>query len=106
MNHNDTTLRSAPQSGSDAIDRVAIDPFVTTTSSPAIGQPAPPIQRRGLHRWWIHLLMCVPMVAVVAYLIVTGAAGLGAIGYAVLCMVMMGAMMLLMNHGSHGDHKH
>ena len=37
---------------------------------------------------------------------VCGADTQGAIGYALLCMAMMGAMMLFMNQGSAGGHKH
>lgn len=44
----------------------------------------------------MHLLMCAPMLAVVGFLVATAAGG-GAIGYALLCMAMMGAMMLFMN---------
>lgn len=104
MNHDHTDHRIAPQAGPDLFDRFAADPFAPTTPAPPVGQPAPAVQPR--HRWWMHLLMCAPMLAVVAFLIATGAAGFGAIGYAVACMVMMGAMMLFMNQGPQGGHKH
>ncbi|MBK8463472.1 MAG: hypothetical protein IPL36_10665 [Nigerium sp.] len=39
------------------------------------------------------------MLAVVAFLVATGAAGGGVIGYALLCMAMMGAMMLFIEPG-------
>ena len=45
-------------------------------------------------------LMCLPMVLVVGYLLLIGAVGGGAILYALGCLIMMGAMMLFMNHGS------
>ena len=50
--------------------------------------------------------MCAPMLAVVAFLVATWAAGSGAIAHSVLCMAMMGAMMLLMIHGSRGGARH
>ncbi len=102
MNHDHTDHRIAPQAGPDPFDRFAADPFAPTTPASPVGQPARPVR----HRWWMHLLMCAPMLAVVAFLVATGAAGGGAIGYALACMAMMGAMMLFMNQGSAGGHKH
>jgi len=58
--------------------------------------------RHGGHHW-MHLLMCAPMLLVVGYLVLTGRAGGGSIFYAVGCMVMMGVMMAMMNHGSSTD---
>ncbi|SMO77664.1 hypothetical protein [Propioniciclava tarda] len=56
---------------------------------------------------WMHWLMCLPMVAIIAYLVLTGAVGGGAILYALGCMAMMGVMMLFMNHGSGtSGHRH
>ena len=75
-----------------------------TTPTPPVRQQAPMAQP-GRHRWWMHLLMCAPMLAVLALLVATGAADGGAIGYAMLCTAMMGAMMLFMNHGA-GGRKH
>ena len=54
------------------------------------------------HNHWMHLLMCAPLVLVVGYLVLAGKVGGGAILYAVGCLVMMGVMMAMMNHGS-GD---
>ena len=105
MNHDHTDHRAIPPAGSDPYDRFAADPFAPTTPAPPVGQPAPTAQPVR-HRWWMHLLMCAPMLAVVGFLVATGAAGGGAIGYAVLCMAMMGAMMLFMTQGSAGGHKH
>ncbi|EAP98722.1 hypothetical protein JNB_01100 [Janibacter sp. HTCC2649] len=42
------------------------------------------------------LLCCVPMLLIVFALVATGAAGTGAIAYALLCTAMMAAMMFLM----------
>lgn len=75
------------------------DPSSTTHQHGAAHQ-------HGKSHHWMHLLMCAPMLAVVGFLVATGAAGGGAIGYALLCMAMMGAMMLFMNQGSAGGHKH
>jgi hypothetical protein len=45
-------------------------------------------------------LMCLPMVLLVGVLIATGRLGLGALIYAVGCLLMMGLMMAWMNHGN------
>ncbi|MBO1030255.1 hypothetical protein IPV09_02765 [Tessaracoccus sp. SD287] len=58
------------------------------------------------HKWWVHLLMCAPMLAIVVYLMATGAAGGGVILYALGCMVMMAVMMLFMNHSGRAGHGH
>ncbi|NYE00016.1 hypothetical protein BJY21_001200 [Kineosphaera limosa] len=50
--------------------------------------------------------MCLPMLVLVGALMATGGLGLGGLLYALACLGMMGAMMLWMNHGSHGGHKH
>ncbi|WP_156911463.1 hypothetical protein [Arsenicicoccus bolidensis] len=42
------------------------------------------------------LLCCVPMLLIVFVLVATGAAGTGAIAYALLCTAMMAAMMFFM----------
>ena len=47
------------------------------------------------------MLMCVPMLLIAGLLVVTGAAGTGAVIVAVLCMAMMAAMMFMMP-GGHG----
>lgn len=70
----------------------------TTVPSPA-GQPA---QHRGHGHGWMMWLMCLPMVLIVGYLLITGAVGGGALIYALGCVIMMGVMMRLMNHGSGG----
>jgi len=98
------TNGTTPDISSDAFDRFAADPFGSATPTPA-AQPTPPAQLQR-HGWLRHLLMCAPMLAVVAFLVATGGAGAGAIGYALLCVVMMGAMMLFMNHSSSGSHHH
>jgi hypothetical protein len=65
-----------------------------------------PVQRRGTDRHggahaghgWM-MLMCVPMVAVVAVLIATGVASLGLIFGAIMCVAMMAMMMRMMSGG-------
>jgi hypothetical protein len=64
------------------------------------GMEAAPRRQGGRH--WVHLLMCLPMLLVVGFLVLTGRAGGGSLFYAVGCMAMMGLMMAMMNHGS-GD---
>jgi hypothetical protein len=66
-----------------------------------LGSDTTPESHRAHH--WMHLLMCAPMLLVVGYLVLTGRAGGGSIFYAVGCMVMMGVMMAMMNHGSSTD---
>lgn len=89
---------------SDPFDRFAADPYAMSTPAPAAASVPPAPSRR--HGWLRHVLMCAPMLVVVAVLVATGSAGAGAIGYALLCVVMMGTMMLFMNHGTHAGHKH
>ncbi len=47
------------------------------------------------HRWAM-VACCVPMLVIVAVLLATGTAGLGAIVFAVVCVGIMTAMMLAM----------
>ncbi len=95
-----------PTSEMDAFDRFAADPYAPTPAP--LGDEAPRSAEgsvhaghgaHGGHKWWMHLLMCGPMFAVVGYLIFTGAYSLNALIYPVLCMVMMMAMMGFMNRG-------
>lgn len=64
-----------------------------------------PVQRRGTDRGahaghgWMMMLMCVPMVAIVAVLIATGVASLGLIFGAIMCVAMMAMMMRMMSGG-------
>ena len=73
-------------------------PSPTTPPKPAGEQP----QHHGHGHGWLMWLMCLPMLLIVGYLLLTGAVGGGAIIYALGCLVMMGVMMRLMNHGT-GD---
>jgi hypothetical protein len=60
--------------------------------------------QEGGSRWGHHLMMlacCVPMLVVVGALVATGAAGTGAIVYALICTAMMAGMMFFMP-----GHKH
>lgn len=45
---------------------------------------------------WMMLACCVPMVLIAVTLVATGVAGSGALVSALLCVVMMGAMMFFM----------
>ena len=67
-----------------------------THSSPETSPSA-----HGAHRWMM-LICCVPMVAIVVMLLVTGAAGSGAVLWALGCVAMMAAMMFMMP----GGHNH
>lgn len=53
------------------------------------------------HRW-LMLACCIPMVLIVLGLLATGAAGAGAIVFAVICVGVMALMMFVMP----GGHKH
>ena len=105
MNHDHTDHRAIPPAGSDPYDRFAADPFAPTTPAPPVGQPAPTAQPVR-HRWWMHLLMCAPMLLVVAGYLWAGRASLAAGGVlaalvpAIGCMLMMWLMMRMMDHGS------
>jgi hypothetical protein len=51
---------------------------------------------RGRGHGLMMLVCCVPMLLIVFALVATGAAGPGAIAYALLCTAMMAAMMFFM----------
>ena len=53
------------------------------------------------HRWMM-LICCIPMVAIVVLLVVSGTAGSGALLWALGCVAMMTAMMFIMP----GGHNH
>lgn len=58
---------------------------------------APPSgQAHGRGHGLMMLLCCVPMLLIVFALVATGAAGAGAIAYALVCTAMMAAMMFFM----------
>ncbi len=73
-------------------------PGPASPPKPAGQQP----QHHGHGHGWLMWLMCLPMVLIVGYLLLTGAVGGGAIVYALGCLIMMGVMMRFMNHGSGG----
>ena len=50
------------------------------------------------HRW-LMLACCVPMLVIVAVLLISGTAGIGAVIFAVACVGIMTAMMLAMPRG-------
>ena len=68
-----------------------------TPATPHTGHGA-----HGAHRWMM-LICCIPMIAIVALLIVSGTAGAGTLLWAVGCMAMMAAMMFIMPGGH--DHR-
>ena len=75
------------------------------TSAPETGHtPASPHTGDGAHAGhrWMMLICCIPMVAIVVLLIVSGAAGSGALLWALGCVAMMAAMMFMMP----GGHNH
>jgi len=67
--------------------------------------PASPDTGHGTHggHRWMMMICCIPMVAIVVLLIVSGTAGSGALLWAVACVAMMAAMMFMMPGGH--DHK-
>jgi hypothetical protein len=68
-----------------------------TTASPHSGRGG-----HGSHRWMM-MICCIPMAAIVVVLLATGAAGSGALLWALGCVAMMAAMMFMMPGGH--DHK-
>ena len=60
--------------------------------------PVEPPATRGSHHGhrWMMLACCVPMVAIVAVLLATGAAGTSAVVFAAACVGIMTVMMLAM----------
>ena len=65
---------------------------VTQTPNPETGKP----ESGGWGHRLLMLACCVPMFLIVFALVASGTAGSGAILFAVLCTVMMGAMMFMM----------
>ncbi len=51
---------------------------------------------------WLMWLMCLPMLILVGVIAVTRGLGGGGLLFAVGCLLMMGVMMRLMNHGTDG----
>ncbi len=54
------------------------------------------------HSRWMMIACCVPMLAIVLALVVTGVVGFGFLIVAVVCTLMMAAMMGGKSHGQHG----
>lgn len=69
-----------------------------TTTAPAEHTGHEPAQQQGHGRGHglMMLACCVPMLLIAFALVATGAAGAGAIFYALLCTAMMAAMMFAM----------
>ena len=77
---------------------------LSPNSSPETGHtasPEPGHSAHGGHRWMM-LICCIPMIAIVLLLIVSGTAGSGALLWALGCVAMMAAMMFMMP----GGHSH
>ena len=62
---------------------------------------APQPRRRLMGHQLLMMVCCVPMLVIVGVLILTGVLGSGAIVYALVCTVMMGAMMFMMPGDKH-----
>ena len=74
-------------------DKAEVEP---TGEPQATGPQEPSQDRHGGRHALMMLACCIPMVLVVIALVATGVAGAGAVAYALLCIGMMAAMMLLM----------
>ena len=65
------------------------------TRAPLPGQPGSAPERdaggHGGHRWMM-IACCIPMLAIALILLATGVAGVGFLGSAILCTLMMGGM--------------
>ena len=89
----------APRSFDDAPRQPLTGPVTDQDPTSAIDHPG-----KGHH--WMHLLMCAPMLLVVAGSLWAGRASLAAGGVlaalvpAIGCMLMMWLMMRMMDHGS------
>lgn len=62
---------------------------------------ARPAKRRFMGHQLLMMLCCVPMLAIVGVLILTGVLGSGAIVWALVCTAMMAAMMFMMPGAKH-----
>ena len=91
---------TSPSTGPDRPFRdLPPSPAPETGHSPA--SPQPGHGAHGAHRWMM-LICCIPMVAIVVLLIVSGTAGSGALLWALGCVAMMAAVMFMMP----GGHNH
>lgn len=61
----------------------------------------PQPRRRLMGHQLLMMVCCVPMLVIVGVLVLTGVLGSGAIVYALVCTVMMAAMMFMMPGGKH-----
>lgn len=82
-----------------------VHPDAAYPASPGPEDQPPPLPRLATDRprqrhqhTWLMWLMCLPMLALVGILLLTGAVGAGGVLYALACVGMMAAMMLWMNH--------
>lgn len=91
---------TSPTTGPDHPIRELPDSFTETEHTPAGTHPGH--HAHSGHRWMM-LICCIPMVAIVVLLIASGTAGSGALLWALGCVAMMAAMMLMMPGGH--DHR-
>ena len=64
-----------------------------------------PAPETGKHRGHGLMMMvcCIPMLLIAVVVVATGVAGPGVLVFAVMCTLMMAAMMGGMSHGDHDD---
>jgi hypothetical protein len=65
------------------------------------GPEGPQPKRRLMGHQLLMMVCCIPMLVIVGVLVLTGVLGSGAIVYALVCTVMMAAMMFVMPGGKH-----
>ena len=53
---------------------------------------------------WMMIACCIPMLVIAVALVATGVASAGFLLVAIMCTVMMAAMMAGMSHGGGADH--
>jgi hypothetical protein len=66
---------------------------------PASGQA----ETKQGHSRWMMIACCVPMLVIAIALVATGVVGFGFLIVAVMCTLMMAAMMGGRSHGGHGQ---
>jgi hypothetical protein len=92
-------MSTQPANGAEPHDR-PVEP-TTGAAAPQHGEHTQHQQRHRMGHGLMMVVCCLPML-LVGVLVASGAVGFSAILYALLCMAMMAAMMLVMP----GGHKH
>jgi hypothetical protein len=59
-------------------------------------------QLAQVHHGWLMLVLCGPVLAIIAGLVATGVVSAGGLFFALPCLAMMAGMMFFRGHG-HGD---